>query len=57
MASTARASLVSRLVRLLPGPLLRALDAWSHRLAQRRYEARRQRWLRHQAALASQQAK
>ena len=57
MASTARASLVSRLVRLLPGPLLRALDAWSHRLAQRRYEARRQRWLRHQAALAGQQAK
>ncbi|WP_158307813.1 hypothetical protein [Ramlibacter tataouinensis] len=29
------------LVRLLPGPLLRPLDAWSHRVARRRAAARR----------------
>jgi hypothetical protein len=38
------------LLRLLPAPLTRALDAWSHRLAMRRAEQRRQRWQQRQAA-------
>ena len=52
MTSTVYGSLAGRIVRAMPAPLLRALDAWSHRLARRRYEARPRRWLQHQAAQA-----
>lgn len=52
MTSTVYGSLAGRLVRAMPAPLLRALDAWSHRLARRRYEARQRKWLQHQAAQA-----
>ena len=44
---TATASLV---LRLLPGPLLRALDAWSQRVARRRWDQRQQKWRARQAA-------
>ena len=44
MAATASPGVVSQLIRYLPGPLLRALDAWSHRIARRRYEERMRRW-------------
>ena len=33
-------------LQLLPGPLLRLADAWSHRVALRRREQRQQAWLR-----------
>jgi len=52
MTSTVYGSLAGRLVRAMPAPLLRALDAWSHRLAQRRWQARQRKWLQHQAAQA-----
>jgi hypothetical protein len=39
----------SFVLRLLPGPLLRALDAWSQRVARRRWEQRQQRWRERQA--------
>ena len=54
MASTIQASLVGQLVQLLPSPLLRVLDGWSHRVAQRRARARQQRWLQAQAAPAAE---
>ena len=54
MTSTVYGSLAGRIVRAMPAPLLRALDAWSYRLAQRRYEARQRKWLQHKAALATQ---
>jgi hypothetical protein len=37
---------VAQLLRLLPAPLTRALDGWSHRRARQRAEARRERMLR-----------
>ena len=53
MASTVQASLVGHIVGLLPSPLLRVLDGWSHRVAQRRALARQQKWLQRQAAPAA----
>ena len=44
---------VSQAIRFLPGPLLAVLDAWSHRVAQRRARERRQRWLQRDAAPAA----
>lgn len=41
---------VGRLLGLLPAPLTRALDAWSHRLALRRQQQRRERWQQRQVA-------
>lgn len=52
MASTVQASLAGQFVRLLPSPLLRVLDGWSYRVAQRRARARQQKWLQRQAAPA-----
>ena len=46
LASTAR---VTQLLRLLPGPMLRTLDAWSHRRALRKQLERQEAWLRRQA--------
>ena len=37
---------VSQLLHLFPHRLIASLDAWSHRVAQRRAEARRQRGMR-----------
>jgi hypothetical protein len=42
-------SLIAQVVRLLPGPLLRALDAWSRRVARRRWEERQRKWSQRQA--------
>ena len=42
---------VAALLRLLPGPLLRALDGWSHRRALDRQRQRQQAWLERKAAL------
>ncbi|HKB55916.1 MAG TPA: hypothetical protein VKD22_18110 [Ramlibacter sp.] len=39
---TARTTFVSRAIRLLPAPLLAALDAWSYRIAQRHAQMRRE---------------
>lgn len=52
MSSLARPSLVSVILRLLPGPLLRALDAWSRGMARRRWDERQRRWQQRQAAAA-----
>ncbi len=43
-------SVVVQVVRVLPAPLLRLLDAWSYRVAQRRARARQEQWTRRQAA-------
>lgn len=40
------------LLRLLPGPLRRALDAWSGRVARRRWEQRQLKWRQRQALQA-----
>lgn len=37
-------------IRALPAPVLRALDAWSHRVARRRALKRQQKWQRQKAA-------
>jgi len=50
MASLLHPSRVSQVVRHLPRWLVRALDAWSYRLAQRRARERQQRWLARKAA-------
>lgn len=54
MASTVQASLIAQIVQLLPSPLLRVLDGWSYRVAQRRARARQQQWLQAQAAPAAE---
>lgn len=41
MVATASTPLVSQMLHLLPNRLIAALDAWSHRVAQRRAQARR----------------
>lgn len=53
MAANTQPGLVSQAVRLLPGPLLAVLDAWSHRVARRRARERRQRWLLREQARAA----
>jgi hypothetical protein len=49
MAAVQRTTWVAHLVRLLPGTLVGALDAWSRRVAQRHAQQRQQAWLRRQA--------
>lgn len=39
-------------IRSLPAPVLRMLDAWSHRVARRRALKRQQKWQRQKAAAA-----
>lgn len=56
MGITVYASLVSQVLQYLPGALVSVLDAWSHRVAQRRARARQQRWLQRQAAPAAESA-
>ena len=53
MGALVHPSLVSVLVRQLPAPILRALDAWSRRVARRRWEQRQQRWQQRHAAGAA----
>lgn len=43
-------SFVSKVLRRLPAPLLRWLDQWSERQAQRRWEQRQRRWRQRQVA-------
>jgi hypothetical protein len=50
MASLVQPSMIAQVLRLLPGPLLRALDGWSQRVARRRWEQRQQRWAQRRAA-------
>jgi hypothetical protein len=54
MSAIARPTFVTQVVRLLPAPLLRALDAWAHRQAQRRAQERRDAWLLRQAERAAE---
>lgn len=42
-----------QMVRSLPAPLLRALDAWSHRVARRRALKRQLKWQQQKAAAAA----
>lgn len=53
MTALARTTWVTQALRLLPAPVLRALDAWSHRVAQRRAQQRREQWLQRRAASAA----
>jgi hypothetical protein len=50
MASLVQPSMIAQVLRLLPGPLLRALDGWSQRVALRRREERQRRWAQRKAA-------
>jgi hypothetical protein len=50
MGGTVHSTLLGQVLRVLPRPLLGALDAWSHRIAQRRARQRQQRWLARKAA-------
>lgn len=46
MGALVQPSFIGALVRHLPRPLLRALDAWAAREARRRWEQRLARWQR-----------
>lgn len=46
MSAVVRTTWVAIVLRALPGPLLRLLDGWSHRRAQRRARERAARWQR-----------
>jgi hypothetical protein len=49
MIAGQRTTWIGLLLRALPGPLLRLLDGWSHRVALRRARERQQRWAARQA--------
>ena len=49
MGTLAPAGWVGLLLQLLPGPVLRALDGWSHRRAMARQLRRQQAWLARKA--------
>jgi hypothetical protein len=49
MGTLASSSLAAPLLQLLPAPLLRALDRWSHRRAVARQLQRQQAWLNRNA--------
>ena len=53
MNAIVRPTPVSVLLRQLPGPLLRALDAWSGRVARRRWEERQRKWQQRKDAAAA----
>lgn len=44
MGSLVQPTLIRLVLRHVPGPVLRALDAWSARVARRRWEQRQQEW-------------
>ena len=54
MGALVHPSFVSQVVRHLPGPLLRVLDAWSAREARRRREQRQRKWQQRAAAQPEQ---
>ena len=56
MAAIVHAGLVSQLVQRLPAPLLKMLDAWSHRVARRRAQRRMLKWQQRKAAATVQPA-
>lgn len=56
MVSVVQPSLVAQIVRHLPAPLLRALDAWSYRIARRRDARRQRKWLQRATAPAAEPA-
>ena len=56
MGATLHSSLVSQIVQHLPRPLLSMLDAWSRRVARRRWNQRQLKWLQRKAALAESQS-
>ncbi|HEY8359304.1 MAG TPA: hypothetical protein VIL30_17785 [Ramlibacter sp.] len=53
MPGIVRTTWVGTLLRVVPAPVLRLLDAWSYRVAQRRALQRQERWARRQAGAAS----
>jgi len=53
MGALLHPTLIVQVVRHLPKWLVRPLDAWSYRLAQRRAQQRHQKWLARQAAAKS----
>lgn len=55
MLATVQPTLIGQLLRHLPRPLLKALDAWSHRIALRRAEERQRKWAERKAATAAAQ--
>lgn len=54
MGAVVHPSLVSQVVRHLPGPLLNMLDAWSSALARRRWQQRQLKWQQRKAAAVAQ---
>jgi hypothetical protein len=54
MGALVHPSFVSQMLRHLPGPLLRVLDAWSAREARRRREQRQKKWQQRVAAPAGE---
>ena len=52
MGAAVHPSLVSMVLRQLPRPVLRVLDAWSRRVARRRWEQRQLKWQRRKAPAA-----
>lgn len=50
MGAYAQPTRIAQLLKMLPGPVLRMLDAWSHRVALRRQQQRREAWLARQSA-------
>ena len=52
MGAIVHPSLLSLALRRLPAPLVRALDAWSQRVARRRWEQRQRKWQQRNAAVA-----
>ena len=54
MGATVSSSLVSQILRVLPGPVLGVLDAWSQRVARQRWEQRQRRWLQRKLAGATE---
>jgi hypothetical protein len=54
VGATVSSSLVSQILRVLPGPVLGVLDAWSQRVARRRWEQRQRKWLQRKLAGAGE---
>jgi len=44
MSAAVQRSFIAQVLRVLPGPLLRAADGWSERIARRRREERQRKW-------------
>lgn len=53
MGALVQPTALSLVLRHLPGPVLRVLDAWSARVARRRWEQRQRRWQERRAPVAA----